>query len=199
AWPQSYGHRHITDLRHPNRNKTDVIMAKIREMWGGAQPVPADRTDGCHTWTVSSPSRRIFAGGRGDWSTTRPSTGIGCGVSRTTVTWRSSLPTSSRHALRRAEDSLRPRDRRQDRRRDACYQLRPEYTRLGVVCLLDLIGRGAGQHTEDVVPGDTAFHRASRDRPAGPSTPSAPGALMSWMAQPRHKKRVVGAIMTNGR
>ncbi|HVB42384.1 MAG TPA: hypothetical protein VNF47_06695 [Streptosporangiaceae bacterium] len=39
---------------------------------------------------------RRWAGG---WSTTRPSTGIGCSVSRIAVTRRPSLPTVSRHTL----------------------------------------------------------------------------------------------------
>jgi hypothetical protein len=55
-------------------------------------PGPAE---GCQTWTVSAPPRRTLAGGSGDWSTTRPSTAMGCSVRRTAVTLRSRLPATA--------------------------------------------------------------------------------------------------------
>ena|SRR5215469_14670209 len=66
---------------------------------GVAHRMSAAGTGGCHTLIVSSRSRCIFAGGRGNWSMTRPSTGIGYSVSLTAVTRRCSLPTIARHTL----------------------------------------------------------------------------------------------------
>jgi hypothetical protein len=53
---------------------------------------------GCHSCTVTVLSRCTRWPAGGAWPATRPSTGIGCAVSRTGFSFRPALPVTSRHA-----------------------------------------------------------------------------------------------------
>ena len=61
----------------------------IRRTWSRAY------SGGCHSWTVSVLLRCTRLPGAGAWSTTRPSTGIGCGVSRIGARCRPTRPATS--------------------------------------------------------------------------------------------------------
>src|SRR5215470_8784748 len=107
CWPlfaELLGRVTAAEAASPHDLKVSLVVDAAVDLYesddpGVAQRMSAAGTGGCHTLTVSSLSRCIFAGDRGAWSTTRPSTGIGYSVSLTAMTRRCSLAAISRHTL----------------------------------------------------------------------------------------------------